>query len=155
MIGSLLSQDFRAAMASLLAVGAIIMGGLELGGCRIRILQCDRETPQRWVHKGALRWAAQNGLALGCGATSRLGFWLWYSVPAGALLVGRPELGAAIYGTYGLIRGMAVWIIILTMTHSPKIDFADWLITRNPIAHRLAAAELMLLGLIVVVTIGL
>ena len=75
-VGSLLPLDLRLAAGSILAVAAIAVGGLEFLGRRIQPLQFDCETPQRWVHKRPLKWATRNGLTLGFGATSRIGFWL-------------------------------------------------------------------------------
>jgi hypothetical protein len=46
-------------------------------------------------------------VALGLGFTSRLGFQLWFVVPASALLFGAPLCGALAYGTYAAIRSGA------------------------------------------------
>ncbi len=104
-LGSWLPESGRIAVASLLGIAAAILGGGELYYGRLRPIQCERETPQRWLGAGALRWAARNGAALSIGATTRIGFWLWYAIPLAALLDGRPALGAIIYGLYGLARG--------------------------------------------------
>ncbi len=112
MAGGHLSTRLRLAGAGLLAIPAIALGGWDLARAHLRPLQCDRETPQRWMCAGALRWACRNGATLGLGATTRLGFWLWYVIPLGALLAGRPALGIAIYGGYGLVRGGAVWALL-------------------------------------------
>lgn len=153
--GSLLSIQFRVASASLLAVVAIALGAFEFSGYHVRPLECNRETPQRWVHMGPLRWALQNGLALGCGATSRIGFWLWYAIPIGAFLTGAVEIGAAIYGTYGVVRGMAVWVIILGLSRHVTDDISLWLIGCAEAARTLAAGQLTILGIAVVIMIGL
>jgi hypothetical protein len=152
-VGSLLPLDFRLASASILAVAAIAVGSLEFFGRRVQPLQVDCETPQRWVHTGPLRWATRNGLALGFGATSRIGFWLWYVVPLGAFLVGDPKLGAAIYGTYGLIRGLGAVFILLGMLRL-KADISDWLIERYAAARILAAGQLVFLGVATAVVVG-
>lgn len=154
-VGGLLSLNLRAAIASVLALIAIVLGGFELSGSQFRLPQCDRETPQRWVHTGPLRWAVRNGLALGFGATSRIGFWLWYAIPLGALLFARPDLGAVIYGTYSLTRGMAVWVIILGVYRLVGPNYPDWLIGRAKAAHLLAAGQLLLLGVAGAVAVGL
>jgi hypothetical protein len=106
------------------------------------------------VHKGPLRWATQNGLALGFGATSRIGFWLWYAIPLGAFLVGDPRLGAVVYGTYGLIRGLGAVFILLLMLRL-KVDISDWLIRRYGAARVLAAGQLVLLGVSTSIVVGL
>lgn len=89
--GSLIAPAGRVALASTLALAAIVCATSDLMGLRLRVLQCDRETPQPWLSSGALSWAIRNGLALGLGATSRIGFWLWYVVPTSSLLSGDPS----------------------------------------------------------------
>jgi hypothetical protein len=68
------------------------------------------------MHRGPLGWATRNGLALGIGATSRIGFWLWYVMPVTALLSASPLAGAAIYGLYGALRAGGVWVLLLAPT---------------------------------------
>ena len=145
---------FRLAAGSILAVLAVAVSGLEFLGRRIQPPQFDCETPQRWVHKGPLRWAIQNGLALGFGATSRIGFWLWYAIPLGAFLVGDPRLGAVVYGTYGLVRGLGAVFILLVML-TLKLDVSDWLIGRYGTARALAAGHLIFLGVSTSIVVGL
>ena len=153
-VGHLLPLDLRLAVGSVLAVVAIILGVLELFGRRINPPQFDCETPQRWVHKGPLRWASRNGLALGFGATSRIGFLLWYVIPVGALLFGRPILGATIYATYGLMRGLAAPMILLG-TLRLKADVSDWLIMHREATQVPVAGQLILTGVAVAVAVGL
>lgn len=145
---------FRLAAGSILAVAAIAVSGLELLGRRIQPPQFDCETPQRWVHKGPLRWATQNGLALGFGATSRIGFWLWYVIPLGAFLVGEAGAGAAIYGTYGLVRALGAPAILLGMMRL-KTDVSDRLIQGYNSARVLAAGQLVFLGVATAIVVGL
>jgi hypothetical protein len=154
-LGHLLSLNLRIILTTVLALLAIVFGALELCGRVIKPLQCDRETAQRWLNYGALRWATLNGLALGFGAGSRLGFWLWYVVPLGALLIADPFLGALIYGAYSFTRGAAVWFIILGLSRWVKGDIAQWLIGRHHTARLIAAGQLVLLGLVVAVVVGL
>jgi hypothetical protein len=154
-MGRLLSLNVRVALASLLAVAAIALGVLELSGRHVRLLQCDRETPQRWLNTGPLRWALLNGLALGCGVTSRIGFWLWYAIPAGAVLFARPDLGAALYGTYSMLRGLAVWGIILGLSRWRGDDTQVWLVGQARTAHVVAAGHLVLLGVAVAIAVGM
>jgi hypothetical protein len=130
------------------------MGSLEFFGRHVQPPQFDCETPQRWVHQGPLRWATRNGLTLGFGATSRIGFWLWYVVPLGAFLVGDPRLGAAIYGTYGLIRALGAVFILLGMLRL-KADISDWVMERYGAARVLAAGELIFLGVALTIVVGL
>ena len=153
-VGSLLPLDFRLAIGSILAVVAIAAGSLELSGRRVQPPQFDCETPQRWVQKGPLRWATQNGLTLGFGATSRIGFWLWYVVPLGAFLLGDPRLGATIYGTYGLVRALGAVFIFLGILRL-KVDISDWLIEHYGAARFLAAGQLVFLGVVLTIVVGL
>jgi hypothetical protein len=153
-VGSMLPLDSRLAVGSLLAVVAVAAGSFELFGYRVPLPQLDCETPQRWVHKGPFLWAIQNGLALGFGATSRIGFSLWYAVPVGALLLGSPVLGAAAYGAYGLVRGLAAPVILLVRVRT-KTDVSGWLVMNNKPARAWAAGQLLLLGVVTAVVVGL
>ena len=153
-VGGFLPLEVRLAIGSLVALAAIAVGGFGLLGYRIPLPQRDRETPQRWVYKGPLPWAMKNGLALGFGATSRIGFSLWYAVPVGALLLGSPALGAAAYGAYGLVRGLAAPAILLVSMRS-KSDVSHWLVGNNKSAQVLTAGQLLFLGLATAITIGL
>ena len=151
--GNLLPLDLRLAAGSVLAVAAVAAGAFELFGRRIRPPQLDCETPQRWMHNGPLWWAIQNGVALGLGATSRIGFLLWYVVPIGALLSGSPALGAAIYGTYGLVRGAAAPVILLG-TWRLKGDVSDWLVMHREAAQNSAAVVMVLTAVAVAIVVG-
>ena len=155
-VGGLLPTEFRFAVGGILALLAVAAGSIELLGPRIPLPQFDCETPQRWVDRGALRWAMGNGLALGFGATSRIGFLLWYAVPAGALLSGSPELGAVAYGTYGLVRGSAASLMLLGLVRlrASFKEWADWLIDHDEPARVLAAGQLILLGVVVAMVVG-
>jgi hypothetical protein len=153
-LGNLLPGSARGAVASLLALLAIGIGVYELAGQRLPVMQCDRETPQRWIHQGPLGWAIRNGGALGCGAFTRLGFWLWYAVPTGAFLLANPFLSASLYGTYGIARGLSVWPIILVLGRWRKSRWPEWLLERAPAARTTAAAYLVLLGVAVAMAIG-
>lgn len=107
--GRYVPSGSRAGIATLLAVAGLVIGMTEVLGHRVRPLECSRETPRRWVSQGSVAWASKNGLTLGSGMASRVGFWMWYAVPAGALLFASPRLGAVLYGTYGLTRGLGPW----------------------------------------------
>jgi hypothetical protein len=153
-VGSLLPLDMRLAVGSILAIAAIAVGSLELFGRRTQPWQFDCETPQRWVDRGAWRWAARNGLTLGFGATSRIGFWLWYVVPLGSFLVGDVRLGAIVYGTYGLTRSLAaVFILLGTLWY--ETDASDWLMERYGQARTLAAGQLVFLGVATAIVVGI
>ena len=152
--GGLLSLDVRLAVGSILSLVAIAIGSLELFGRRMQPYQFDCETPQHWVHKGAFRWATRNGLTLGFGATSRIGFWLWYVIPLGAFLIGDPAAGASIYGAYSLVRAMGAPVILLGMMRL-ETDVSDRLIEGYGVARVLAAGQLVFLGVAVAIVVGL
>lgn len=155
-IGAALPFDARVAVASLLGLAAIAIGILELGPRPRRVPQCDMETPQRWMNAGPLRWATLNGAALGVGATSRIGFWLWYAIPISALLLGDPVLGALVYGFYGLVRGWSVWAFLLLPTRlGMRGDaFGLWVVTHVEVSRVIAAAQLVALGTAVTIAVG-
>jgi hypothetical protein len=153
-VGGFLALDLRLAIGSVLAIAAVAVGALEFSGRRVQLPQFDCETPQRWVHRGAISWAIQNGLALGFGATSRIGFWLWYAIPLGAFLVGNPLFGAVTYGTYGLLRALGAVVIVLVIMRT-KVDISDWLIERHDTAKTLATGQLTLLGVATAIVVGL
>jgi hypothetical protein len=152
-VGGLLPLDIRLAVGSILAIAAIAVGGLELFGHRMQPLQFDRETPQRWVNMGALQWATRNGLTLGLGATSRIGFWLWYVIPVGAFLIGDPVASGIIYGTYGLVRALGAVVIPLGMMRL-KTDISDRLVEGYGVARVLTAGQLVFLGVATAIVVG-
>lgn len=148
-LGSALPAQMRIALGFVFALAATALALTELTGHRVAIAQCSRETPQRWVHAGASRWAVLNGLALGCGATSRLGFWSWYAIPASSILLGDLWLGAVVFGAYGLSRGLGAWILLIWSSLSPTTKFDDiarLLLQRYPAARQVMAWHLLLLG---------
>ena len=153
-VGGLLPLHIRLAVGSILAIAAIAVGSLELFGRRMQPLQFDCETPQRWINKGAWRWATRNGLTLGFGATSRIGFWLWYAIPLGAFLIGDPLASAVIYGTYGLVRALGAVVILLGMIRL-KSDISDRLVAEYDTARVLTAGQLVLLGVATAIVVGL
>lgn len=155
-LGSIVSLDIRLAVISLLSLASIVIAILELGGWQVlQLLQCDRETPQSWVHKGPIQWAIQNGLALGSGFANRIGFWLWYAIPLGAFFVGSPVFGALLYGIYGFVRGIMVWVLISGPAKKYGEEFADRLIGYNKIARLITTGQLLFLGIVVAIVIGL
>lgn len=98
----------------------------------------------------------KNGLALAIGATNRIGFWLWYAVPLGALLTGKPLLGALVYGAYGVTRGGAVLPMLLPLwSRFPDNEVGNWLISKYDGVRSLTAAALVVLGVAVLLLVGI
>lgn len=151
--GSQLAARVRIALALVLCVAGIILAALQIMGVRLRLPQRDCETTQRWVHLGALRWATINGLSLGCGAFTRIGFWIWYAIPFSALISGSPCIGCIIYGVYGFIRGVMPLMLILGTGHK-STDIGNTLLSFRRSAERLTTFLLGLLCVIGVLTIG-
>jgi hypothetical protein len=146
--------DVRTVLASVSALAGVTIGIVELSGRRIRLPQWDRETPQSWVHAGGLRWAILNGAALGFGATTRVGFWLWYAIPIGSFASGHPAIGAAAYGAYGLVRGAGATAMIYVGRGRTLDELALALLGRAAAVRRLAAAQLAAFGLVVATAVG-
>lgn len=86
--------------------------------------QLSRETSRRYGALG-LSWVARNGVAMGIGITTRLGFWLWYALPLAAALSGGPLRGAVVFGSYALVRASAPIAIIVAR-------LADWRLIALP-----------------------
>lgn len=155
LVGSWLSLQFRIAAASLLSVIAIGVAIGDATSMRLSVLQCDRETSQTWMNLGPLRWAARNGAALGLGFTSRIGFWLWYAVPTGALLFADPRVGGVIYGLYGATRAWSVWLLLLgKLNRISDGNPSVWLLMRYPQARIWTARLLAVLGTTVAIVVG-
>jgi hypothetical protein len=108
-LGAATPLQLRVLIAMALAACAIAVGIRQTCGA-VPVLQCNRETPRRWLQQGYLRAALKNGVALGNGSTTRVGFWSWYAIPLGALLIGDVGLSALVYGVYGTVRALAVWL---------------------------------------------
>jgi hypothetical protein len=153
--GSHVPLDTRLALGSLIAPLGVFLGAMDVIRRPLPPLQCDRETPKKWVDEGFLLWPIKNGLALGCGATSRLGFWLWYVIPTGAFLLGSATLGSLIFGSYGLARGMGVWGFILLRVSTDSESFVQWLGSNMSRARAITGAGLVLVCAFSIVAVGL
>lgn len=151
-LGSLIAQDFRVGLATVLTIFASALALSELMGNPITIPQFDKETPRRWVQEGASYWAIKNGFSLGLGFTSRIGFWLWYIIPFSTFLIGLPSIGALIYGAYGTARGLIIWVTLSGISNANSIT---WLTTYNQRAKKVLNFGLLLVSIVVFVTIGL
>ncbi|WP_214316805.1 hypothetical protein [Nonomuraea sediminis] len=99
LLGAVLEPGTRALLA--LAAAAAMTAGVIL---RAVPWQLDRETDTRWLAYQDWRTAAYNGLALGLGFTTRIGFWLFYLVPLAAFAGADPLLGALGYAAFALSR---------------------------------------------------
>lgn len=102
-----------------------VLAIIGLTGRRVPLLQYDVATPQAWLHQGPVRWALKNGAALGFGASSRIGFALWYVVPVFAFFEGNPGAGAAVWGAYGLSRTIGAWPMMRLMRDPNALSRLD------------------------------
>lgn len=153
--GATITAEARAATASALALVAIAAGVLEATGRKVPLAQIDRETPQGWMAFGALGWAARNGGTLGVGARTRIGFPLWYAVPAASLLAGSAWVGAGLWGIYGATRTAAALPLVRAVDRYD--DFAmlsDTLRAYRQQARRACAMALIGVGLLVLMVVG-
>ncbi|MEV0592798.1 hypothetical protein [Nonomuraea cavernae] len=99
LLGAALEPGMRALLA-LAAASAVAVGAVS----RPVPWQLDRETDTDWLGYEDWRTAAYNGVALGLGFTTRIGFWLFYLVPLTAFVVADPVLGAAGYAAFAVSR---------------------------------------------------
>lgn len=145
-------------VAIALGVAAVIVGAAESAGLFIRIPERNCEVRQSAMGLGALTSSAYYGAVLGIGASSRIGFPLWYAVPSAAFLAGSPGAGAAIYAAYSGVRGVAPWVVIAASTlagrEAPRRarSVEMWALRQNVIARRLAGVPLVVLGIAAVTT---
>jgi len=105
-LGGLVANQ-RPGIATTIAIAGVVGGMLEVAG--VLPFQFNRETPFGWVLLGPYKWGLLNGATLGNAMTTRVGFWLWFGVPATALLVGSAPRGALVYGCYAMVRAGAVY----------------------------------------------
>ena len=132
----LLGAAVEPSMRALLAVAAV---STVIVGAAIRPVpwQLDRETNTRWLTYNDWRTAAYNGLALGVGFTTRIGFWLWYLVPLTAFVTADPVLGAVGFTVFALTR-----VGLSALLTSADIYISDGIIRARMIADPLALAAL-------------
>ena len=92
---------------SIAGLSLIAAACVEIWADRFPLFQRPRNTPRRWTQHPTT-WAAKNGVALGTGMTTRIGFGLWYVVPISIALSGSVASGVLIGGVYGFVRTAGV-----------------------------------------------
>lgn len=91
------------------AAGVGILAAVsELAFGRLILPHRDIETPRRWEDGSWFSWSVKNGLALGAGFLTRVGFTLWYVAPVALFFNGDWVLGAWVMGVYGAVRGLSL-----------------------------------------------
>lgn len=91
-----LSRGFVALVAAVVLISA--------GFSREEPVQWNAETPSSWLERENLLVAAWNGLALGAGFVTRLGFWLWWVLPLMVFETAAGPDGLLVGAAYGLTR---------------------------------------------------
>lgn len=159
-VGSMMSLRTRVAFATLVALTSVVIGILEALGVRVRLPEPHGQTPRRWLDQGSFVGPAKNGIALGFGLATKVGFSMWYLIPIGALLTGSALGGGVVYGAYAFVRGLGVWGIMLAIriaskTRPPEeVQPGDWLTGRYRATRLSLSTALVSLGLTGVVAVG-
>lgn len=130
-VGGTLTGDALSLVAAVMALGGIVAGAATLFGQKVPLIQRDRETPRRWLSYPPSVGAALTGAMLGLGFTTRLGYALWYAVPVLALLTASPVVGAVLFATYGLARGLAAWGLASEVQRQGRLsaEFGEWVLS--------------------------
>jgi hypothetical protein len=97
--GALFPPLSRGLVAS---VAAVVL--ISTGFSREEPVQWNAETPSSWLERENLLVAAWNGLALGAGFVTRLGFWLWWMLPLVVFETASAPDGLLVGAAYGLTR---------------------------------------------------
>lgn len=150
--GSQVGSVWRVGIACGFAMLAVGEGTWELLTRKPLLLQLNRETSQAWMNLGPLGWAAANGAAIGTGIVSRIGFPLWYVVPAACFISGAPIFGALSYLAYGAVRTASAWLFL---HHENTDSDSVRLVTEtHRRAQTVAAGYLLFVGLVVITSWG-
>jgi len=141
-----------------LAIVLVVAAMFAVAGRLRRLPELKRETSQSWMDLGPYGWSLANGLALGTGVTSRIGFLPWYLVPMTCLVLGDTIVGATIFGVYGTSRGVLVWAWLALLQRAPppdgEPDLSDKVIAWKPAATVLSAYATLTLGSATVILVG-
>lgn len=155
LLGSAIALDVRAAAVTALALLAVGVGLAGIGGRHMTPpLQCDRETPRDWVERGGIGWGVRNGLSLGFGGTTRIGFALWYAIGFGALLAGSWPAGAIIYGSYGFTRGAGALVLMAVAKRTSADQVGFFVLKHYDTSIQLAAVQTLVVGVAVLAVSG-
>lgn len=91
----------------------------------------------------------------GLGAFTRLGFTLWYAIPAGALIVGDPVFGAVLYAANGVIRTGSASLLWLLGRRRGTIDpMLRWLERQHVRSQQVAGVHLAVLSAASLIIVG-
>jgi hypothetical protein len=163
LVGALLGALGAALSAStrhwLLLGGSLLgaaLGGAELLGRRVWLLQRDRETNQSWMRYGAIVNSAANGIAIGVGFSTRIGYWLWYVLPVVAVFYGSWKVGVVLFVVYSSIRaGIAVVLSGVGEKHDQSAHrLQDRLVSLKPLMRTACAGTLVVVSITFALTAG-
>lgn len=151
-LGTTLPEKVRVSIGVLGAM-MLALGSLTT---RIPLPQLNRETEQRLLHEGPLRWALINGALLGFGFTSRIGFWTWYFVPLTCFTSGSVLGGALVWGVYGLVRMLVAVVAAMWMRRRSDlmIFVADAMLGARSLARRSTNVTAFALAAILLFRLG-
>jgi hypothetical protein len=138
------SETVFAAVAAVLGLCFVLRPNLAMA-------QCNVETPKSWTRLGPVPWAWLNGLTLGCGLASRIGFPLWYAIPFGAFLAAEPLPAAAIFALYGFVRTSSAGALIAAAHRVGDFgSVADWVLGQRARATAFTTGFLAVAGLLMI-----
>lgn len=152
-LGGALPSPVTAAIATVLYM-AIALGALTRA---TPWPQFNRETEQRLLHAGPVGWSLWNGALLGLGFTSRIGFWSWYLLPIGALLVDEPFIGGLVWALYGGARMSVAFAAAYVMRRQTAgmVSVSTNLLTQRAQARSITRAVSVALSLTAVLIVGI
>jgi hypothetical protein len=118
--------------------------------------QFDKETEQRLLGLGPVRWAVTNGFLLGLGFTSRIGFWVWYLVPLGCLVLGSPVPAAIVWATYSCVRLGTASLLAWHMHRNQELmpSLTSRVVSLRPTARRYANPAAVVLAVALALWLG-
>jgi hypothetical protein len=153
-LGAALSASTRHWLVLGVSLLGAALGGAELLGRRVWLLQRDRETNQSWMRFGAIVNSAANGIAIGVGFSTRIGYWLWYVLPAVAVFYGSWKVGVLLFVVYASVRaGIAVFLSGVGEKRNESAHrLQDHLASLTPRMRTACAGALVVVSIAVAVT---
>lgn len=155
-LGAALSTSGRPAVILGVSLVGAALGGAEILGRRPWVLQRDQATNQRWMRFGATVNSAANGVAMGIGFATRIGYWLWYVLPIVAVLSGSWRTGALLFFAYASVRaGIGVFFAVTGETRRESAHrLQDYLARLNPLMRTICAGTLAVVSVAYAVAMG-
>lgn len=152
-LGVAVPESPRLAIGTLLALLLLILSVISPH----RLPQLNRETRQRLLEQGPIRWASINGFLLGTGLSSRIGYWLFYAVPVGCFVLASPSVAAGIGAEYGLVRlGIASYLGMWMHLHPDRMSqLSRALLSQRETTRRLSQGVGTLITAALALAVGL